>query len=938
MRFEVGSLVRARGREWVVLPESEGDLYLVRPLGGTDDEITGIYAPIEEVAPARFDLPDPTEIGDHRSCRLLRDAVRLGFRSSAGPFRSFGRISVEPRHYQLVPLLMALRLDPVRLLIADDVGIGKTVEACLVARELLDRGEVHRLAVLCPPQLAEQWQRELAEKFHVEAELVLPSTISRLERGRALDESVFDRNPFTIVSTDFIKADRRRDEFLRTCPELVIVDEAHTCAAAADGRTARHQRYHLMRGLAASPSRHLVLVTATPHSGKDDDFRALLTLLDPAFGTLPEDLSGESQRPLRQRLARHFVQRRRADIRRYLEAETVFPERTPDLEVAYGLGPEYKRLFERVLRYARQTVTEAGGTRHRQRIRWWSALALLRSLASSPAAAAATLRERAAPAETATDEEADETGRRTVLDLDDRDGGEQGDLAPGGEIGEHAGDAKSHRQQLLAMAREAEALAGAKDAKLQEVIGIVRRLVGEGYQPIVFCRFIPTAEYVAEHLRKALRGVTIEAVTGLLPPADREARVERLGTADRRVLVCTDCLSEGVNLQEHFTAVVHYDLAWNPTRHEQREGRVDRYGQKRATVQMAMVYGRDNRIDGIVLDVLLRKHQRIRKTLGVSVPVPVDTNQVIEAIFEGLLLRGQDNTQLVIDEVLSPQQGAFHRRWEGEAEREKRSRTVFAQEAIKVDEVARELREVREAIGTGVDLAAFVRDALMAHGAQVQGGAILDVDLRPPEAKVLKDVLPIPGDRDRIRLGFEPTVPEDVMALVRTHPLVESLASHVLQSALDPMLGGVARRAGVIRTSRVRTRTTLLLLRLRYHLIGGTGTDAAPLLAEDCRLIAFEGAPTEARWLAYEAGEALLDATPDANVAPEQAREFIRRVVEGMPGLVPRLEAAARDQGQALLDAHRRVRQSAGQRVRGLRVEPILPPDVLGIYVYLPAS
>ncbi len=161
MSFAVGSLVKARGREWVVLPESDDDLLVMRPLGGTDEEIAGIYLPLETVESASFALPDPMRIGDHRSCRLLRDAVRLGFRSSAGPFRSFARLGIEPRPYQLVPLLMALKLDPVRLLIADDVGIGKTIEACLIARELLDRGEIRRLAVLCPPQLAEQWQREL---------------------------------------------------------------------------------------------------------------------------------------------------------------------------------------------------------------------------------------------------------------------------------------------------------------------------------------------------------------------------------------------------------------------------------------------------------------------------------------------------------------------------------------------------------------------------------------------------------------------------------------------------------------------------------------------------------------------------------------------------------------------------------------------------------
>jgi SNF2 family DNA or RNA helicase len=125
---------------------------------------------------------------------------------------------------------MALRLDPVRLLIADDVGIGKTVEAALIARELLDRGEVKRMAVLCPPQLAEQWQRELRDKFNIEAELVLPGTATKLERGLALGQSLFEQYPHVIVSLDFIKSDRRRDEFLRTCPELVIVDEAHTCA------------------------------------------------------------------------------------------------------------------------------------------------------------------------------------------------------------------------------------------------------------------------------------------------------------------------------------------------------------------------------------------------------------------------------------------------------------------------------------------------------------------------------------------------------------------------------------------------------------------------------------------------------------------------------------------------------------------------------------
>jgi SNF2 family DNA or RNA helicase len=301
LTFAVGALVKARGREWVVLPGSQEDLLLVRPLGGTDDEVTGIYRPLESVDPASFDLPDPAELGDHRSCRLLREAVRLGFRSSAGPFRSFGQIAVEPRPYQLVPLLMALKLDPVRLLIADDVGIGKTIEACLIVRELLDRGEARRLAVLCPPHLAEQWQKEIFDKFHIETELVLPGTATRLERACALDQSIFDVYPHVIVSTEFIKSDRRREEFLRTCPELVVVDEAHTCAA--DAGRGRHQRHELVKGLSADPKRHLILVTATPHSGKEDAFRSLLALLNADFANLPDDLTGKENEHHRRRLA-----------------------------------------------------------------------------------------------------------------------------------------------------------------------------------------------------------------------------------------------------------------------------------------------------------------------------------------------------------------------------------------------------------------------------------------------------------------------------------------------------------------------------------------------------------------------------------------------------------------------------------------------------------
>lgn len=949
MSFAVGSLVRARDREWVVLPESEPDLLMLRPLGGTEEEVTGIYLPLEPVEPAEFTLPDPGLPGDFRSCRMLRDATKLGFRSSAGPFRSFARINVDPRPYQLVPLLVALKLDPVRVLIADDVGIGKTIEACLIARELLDRGEIRRLAVLCSPQLAPQWQSELREKFHLEAELVLPSTAARLEKHCRLGESLFERHPHIVISTDFIKSERRRDEFERTCPEFVIVDEAHTCAFDASGRSGRHQRWELISKLAAKPDRHLILVTATPHSGNEGAFRSLLALLNPDFASLPEDLSGKQNEQHRRRLAAHFIQRRRGDIRHYLDADTPFPDRE-EADVSYKLSPEYKRLFERVLRYAREIVADADVVEQRQRVRWWSALALLRSLASSPAAAVATLRTRAASAEANTVEEADAIGRRTVFDLTDEESVESADLTHGSDTGEDEenspeSEAKQNRRRLLEMAREAEALIGAKDAKLQQVVKLVDELLKDGFRPIIFCRFIPTAEYVAEQLRAKLksRNVEVAAVTGSLPPEEREERVAQLAAATtegkRPILVCTDCLSEGVNLQHHFDAVVHYDLSWNPTRHEQREGRVDRYGQPNQKVRVLTYYGTDNQIDGIVLDVLLRKHKKIRGALGISVPVPVNTDQVIEALFEGLLLRGRkaattEEQMLLFEDFIKPQRERLHAEWEAVSEREKRSRTMFAQETIKFDDVARELEDVRAAIGSGVNVARFVKDALQSQGGGQNGEGAIRFDLSETPL-ALREATGL--EQTRFTARFELPVREGEIYLNRTNPIVAGLAAHVMDTALDPLGQSPARRCGVIRTRRVERRTTLLLARFRFHIVTRRGDESFPLLAEDCRLMAFAGSPQNAEWLPAEIAESLLDAEPEANISPEQASDFLRKVTESFDLLRPRLDEFKLERAAELLDAHQRVRVASQSRGVTYEVNADLPPDVLGIYVYLPA-
>ena len=389
--YAPGSLVSARGREWVVLGGSSAETLRVRPVTGSDEDRTLIHLPleIEPVREARFPLPSAYQIGGHDSALLLRDALLLSLRRGAGPFRSFGQISVEPRAYQLVPLLMALKLDPVRLLIADDVGVGKTIEALLIARELLDRGDIVRTVVLCPPHLVDQWITELEVRFHIRAAAVTARSARRLERGVPPGVSIFSVHPHTVVSLDYVKTQERRENFLQACPDFVIVDEAHTCASSGRGR---HQRHELLQGLAGSATRHLVLLTATPHSGDDAAFYRLLGLLAPDFERLAE-VTGTERGRLRERLANHFVQRRRPDIAEWHEGD-LFPRRETK-ELTYRLSGAWEAFFNEVLDYCAEVVETGAGDERRQRLNFWGTLALLRCSGSSPVAAVLALRTRA---------------------------------------------------------------------------------------------------------------------------------------------------------------------------------------------------------------------------------------------------------------------------------------------------------------------------------------------------------------------------------------------------------------------------------------------------------------------------------------------------------------------------------------------------------------
>jgi len=946
-----GTIVSARGREWIVQPGTTEDLVMLRPLYGVDAEVVGVLPALEPVTPASFVPPSREMMGDFATCELLRDATRLASRSSAGPFRCFASLGCEPRPYQLVPLLVGMRQPTVRVLIADDVGIGKTIEASLIAAELLARGDAQRFAVLCPPHLAEQWQRELRRKFHLDPVLVLGSTAARLERDLPADQSIFEAYSQMVISIDFVKGQRYKAEFLRSCPDCVIVDEAHACTMDMDGLRSRQERHALLAKVAENRQRHLILVTATPHSGNTGAFRSLISLLDPALVGLPDDLTGPANEAHRRQLAQYLVQRRRADIEHFAGSDTPFPKRITLPHATYRLSAEYRSLLDEALVFCRERVRSAKDDRRKQRVHIWAAISLLRAISSSPAAAVASLRGLAAGASDSAVEDVDRAGRGAAFDIDasDAEGSDSAsDSTAGVLLAEEAGSAEEAQpRRRTARERElatlAERLLGDADPKLAAVVRQVREMLERGRRPIVFCRYIATAQYLAREVsgRIRRRGLEVMAVTGELPPADREERVEELKKHECCVLVATDCLSEGINLQDHFDAVVHYDLPWNPTRLEQREGRVDRFNQRSPDVEVGFVYGEDNHVDGHVFKVLVDRHQRIRAATGVSVPVPAGAEKVMEAIYEWLVMQSDARSEALLpgmEQFMAPQQAEMQAEWDRQAERERRSRTMFAQEAIKSEAATQWAAATREA-GSSVDIARFVERAIRAAGGTV--GRLESGDLKislvgTPLA--LRDMLP-ESCPDSFTAAFSGNPTGHRMLLQRTHPFVEALAGFVMQSALDPEGSMRQGRSGAFATDRVTSATTLMLLRCRFMLDRIEGDRRRQYPAEECRFVAFEGLaesqPKDRTWLDDQRIEALLQARPSGNLP--NAAVITAETVGALQLLQAELAGIVEARAAALLQVHRAVRDQSN--VTGLRFEmrPNGPPDIVAVHVLVPA-
>jgi superfamily II DNA or RNA helicase len=540
--MEFLQLVRARGRRWYVgdeRPYAECRLVTLNAAPGSDpgagraQASCRLLTPFDEILPAAT-VSRPQRVGR----RQWRQACRALIASTAGGgalvTAAAGRFDVFA--YQLQPAMALLRGDATRILLADEVGLGKTVQAGLVIAELIARGRAERVLVLTPAGLRDQWSGELSLRFGLQAVVADAVGMRQLARTLPLDVNPWTTTPVAIASIDYVK----RPEVLPAVSacrwDVLAIDEAH--AAVGDS-----ERHDAVRHLAASAS-HVLLLTATPHGGDDRAYDALCGL-----GARPGDRllvfrrtrqeihGGPGRRTRMLRVGTNGAERQMLDaLSAYHDAV-----RREHGSRALELSVLDKRTFSSAWSLAESV------DRRRQR------------LERSPSG--------------------DDDNRQLTLPLDADGEGSGDDLAPEWPPDLELSDVALERRLLADLSRAAR-LAAARESKIAALRRLLRRC---GESAVVFTEYRDTAL----HVSRCLGGVPV--LHGGLSRDERLQLVAAFNDGRCRVIVATDAGGLGLNLQRRCRLVVNLELPWNPTRLEQRIGRVDRIGQRRRVHAVQLV-------------------------------------------------------------------------------------------------------------------------------------------------------------------------------------------------------------------------------------------------------------------------------------------------------------------------------------------------------------
>ena len=618
---EISQLVEVRSRRCIVsevVPDSiaaqrsgyTGDT-IVELIGVEDDALGDELEVVWEIEPGarildRSSLPQPTGFDSIEQLDALLDTVRWRTVATAdrnavqSPFRA----GIDIEDFQLEPLVRALDMPRVNLLIADDVGLGKTIEAGLVMLELMIRARANRILIVCPAGLQIKWQQEMQEKFGLDFRIVDTALMKQLRRDRGRDANPWKHYPRLITSMDYLKRDRPLARFRETLPapgesihprryDILVLDEAQNVAPSGRGVYATDsQRTMAMREIVPH-FEHRLFLSATPHNGYPESFSALLELLDDQRFARGAEVD-------QKQLRRIMVRRLKGDIPPGPDGKPRFAKRVlVPLEVPYTEAE--RAAFQMLVDYTE--LRRSSATTAAERFATEFVLKTLKKrLFSSPASFAHTLAvhrqtvERGGARKAKSSSSSHRHLQRSFDRLEEeyaeddvfQEAEAEALTTAAGSLGALG---KSEKELLDKMEAWADRASGAGDTKLQCLLDwINENLCPDGTwndkRVVLFTEYRTTQLWLHEKLVAAGLGTNgrIEMIYGGMQTEERE-RIKAHFQKDPsitpvRILIATECASEGIDLQNHCDNLIHYEIPWNPNRLEQRNGRIDRRGQR----------------------------------------------------------------------------------------------------------------------------------------------------------------------------------------------------------------------------------------------------------------------------------------------------------------------------------------------------------------------
>lgn len=587
----------------------------------------------------------------------------------------------------------------------------------------------------------------------------------------------------------------------------------------------------------------------------------------------------------------------------------------------------------------------------KQRYIYWDLLALIRGVMSSPEAGISMLQNKIAKRSNDSDDVAEDEEKTYKFNDALKDGLLGDDVLPE-SYEESSNSEKVKFRSFITRLREIKE--NKQDNKVSELTKNVEFALNSNYNPIVFCQYIQTAEYCKNYIAKCLssdkryKDVAIEVVTSRLTDEDRKMKIDELSRSPRHVLVCTDCLSEGVNLQTGFNSIIHYDLPWNPNRMEQRNGRIDRFGQTEKEVAIFTLFDEDtNPVDKIIMKVLYRKQNQIRKSLGIYIPIADNDSSLMENIMEEIIVLDTKKnlihqpTLFDMDEFKETTE-EHDKRIQRAVEIEKKSHTYFAHNTKAMDptRLVESLNEAKKVIGDIYDTRDFVIGELRHAGINVKTDNLplcYSFQLVELEENIKPYFLRASDKKGMVRISFASPTPKNYMYIGRNHVFVEDLSRAVVNDTINGGNLG-ACRGMVIQTDKVQTVTTVLLMRVRSVISEAKHSDRQ-LVGEEMIFLGYKGKVENHDFLPEEECRSLFlesQATGDIDLVT-QRNTFKRRLewVADETTLRRHTDDIATERANNLVRSFAQYRTYLSEAEYQV-VRPVLPMDVIAAFVYMP--